>query len=393
MTRTRFLYVFLLCLTITLPACSGGAVVFAPTEAPPDLSPLLYQHPSGAFALAAPRNWAVHEQNTTTLASAAFSRPGDDEPSLLVAVVQPAGVENDSQAFSNLIQQYQTQVRADVERYTEQDRQAMGDGSWRMTGLRRSAAGETQQVNTFIQRAGPLLAIIDVIVSDASTLGELQAVANTLSLNADAPLQPSPLTTLNSASGMALAALHVATWTTAEGVFFISGEIANTGPTTVAGLPVEATLRTADGLNVGEAVDVVMGHGIPPGGFAPFSLRFGQGQPAMSQTFELRLGDAWQPVEIRLAAPEMLSWTDESVLEGGRLTITGVITNESDQPVREPRAVATVFDASQMVIAAGFAPAELGALAPGESTRYVVSIPEIGGQPANYIVYAQGLLD
>ena len=393
MTRTRYLTLLLVFLAVTLPACSGGAVVFAPTEAPPDLSPLPYQHPSGAFTLTVPRNWAVHEQNTTTLAGAAFSRPGDDEPALRVAVVAPSGVEDDSQAFSQLIQQYQTQVRADVERYTEQDRQAMGDGSWRMTGLRRTAGGETQQVNTFIQRAGPLLAIIDIIVPDANRRDEIQSIVNTFSLSSEAPLQPSPLTTLNSASGTTLAALHVATWTTAEGVFFVTGEVANYGVAPVAGLPVQATLRTAEGLNVGEAADTVMGHGIPPGGFAPFSLRFGQGQPAMSRSFELRLGADWQPAPATLAGPEVLSWTDESVLEGGRLTISGTVTNIGGQTVRAPRAVATVFDVAQTVIAAGFAPADAETLASGETARYVVGIPEIGGQPANYIVYVQGLLD
>src|SRR5690606_26997946 len=105
----------------------------------------------------------------------------------------------------------------DIERYTESDRLAMGDGSWRMTGLRRTAAGETQQVNTFIQRAGSLFAIMDVIVSDATSLAEIQAVVNSFSLNADAPLEPSPLTTLNSAGATALSVLHLANWTTPEG--------------------------------------------------------------------------------------------------------------------------------------------------------------------------------
>jgi hypothetical protein len=393
MTRTHLLHVIVFFLAVTLPACSGGAVVFAPTEAPPDLSPVVYTHPSGAFTLTVPRPWAIHEQNTTTLASAAFSRPGEDEPALLVAVVAPAGVDADPQAFSNLIQQYQTQVRADVERYSEQDRQAMGDGSWRVTGLRRTAAGETEQVNTFIQRAGPLFAIMDVIVPDASRQAEIQSVVNTFALHPDAPLQPSPLTTLNSASGTTLAALHVATWATAGGVFFVTGEVANYGAAPVAGLPVQVTLRTADGLNVAEAADVVMGHGIPPGGFAPFSLRFGQGQPAMSRHFDLRLGAGWQPVAVALAGAEVLSWTDDSVFEEGRLTISGTVTNIGGQTVREPRAVATVFDVAQTVIAAGYAPADAASLAPGETARYVVGIPEIGGQPANYIVYVQGLLD
>jgi hypothetical protein len=390
----RITVIFLICLSITLSACSGGAVVFAPTAPPPDLSPLRYQHPSGAFSLVVPRQWAVHEQNTTTLASASFSRPGEDEPVLLVSVVNPSGVQADSQGFAQLIQQYQSQVRPDIERYTESNRQAMGDGSWRMTGLRRTAAGQTQQVNTFIQREGALLAIMDVIVSDVSPLDDVLTVINTFSFNADvASLQPAPLTTLNSASRAALSLLHVSAWTTPNGVFFVTGEVANYGPTVAASLPVQVTLRTADGLNVAEAADTVMGHGILPGGFAPFSLRFGQGQPAMSTSYEVRLGAGWEAPNVRLTDPSMMTWTDESVYQDGLLSISGTITNMSDQPIREPRAVATVFDSAQNVIAAGFDVADAPVLAPGESTRYGIGIPEIGGEPANYIVYVQGLLE
>jgi hypothetical protein len=393
MTLTRPLHFFVFCLFITLTGCAGGAVVFAPTEAPPDVSPLRYQHPSGTFQLNVPRRWAVHEQNTTTLASAAFSRPGEDSPVVMVSVVSPIA-SDDSQAFAQLIQQYQTQVRADVERYTEQNRQAMGDGSWRMTGLRRTATGETQQVNTFIQRNDSLFAIMDVIVSDASGWDELQGIVNSFSLNREAALQPAPLTTLNSAGATALAVLHVSTWQTRDGVFFVTGEVANTGAEPALGLPVVVTLRSPDGLNVGEATDTVMGHGIPPGGFAPFSLRFGQGQPALASTYEIRLGDGWTPgADAVLAPSDTLSWTDESAYADGLLTISGTVTNASDRLVRAPLAVATVFDAAQNVIAGGYAPAETDALAPGESARFVVGIPEIGGTPANYILYVQGLAD
>jgi hypothetical protein len=40
----------------------------------------------------------------------------------------------------------------------------MGDGSWRLTGLRTSIGGSVQQVNTFIERAGSLVGVVDVIV-------------------------------------------------------------------------------------------------------------------------------------------------------------------------------------------------------------------------------------
>jgi len=49
-------------------ACQNNAVVFAPTPAPEDLSPLRYEHPGGAFTVDVPREWSVFTQNTAQLA-------------------------------------------------------------------------------------------------------------------------------------------------------------------------------------------------------------------------------------------------------------------------------------------------------------------------------------
>src|SRR5262245_46398972 len=122
-------------LMLILAGCSGGAVVFAPTQPPPDLSPLLYTHPGGAFTVSLPRNWSVYEQNTTILASAAFAEPGSNESLIRFAVVN-LGRPLDSTLLADLLDRYQTVIRPDADHYTEVDRQAMGDGSWRLSGLR-----------------------------------------------------------------------------------------------------------------------------------------------------------------------------------------------------------------------------------------------------------------
>jgi len=126
-----------------LAGCSGGAVVFAPTPLPPDFSPLLYTHPSGAFTVALPRNWSVYEQYTTVLAAAAFSAPGANEPALRFAVIN-TGQPVSSSFLGDFLDRYQKQIRPDAVDYAEVSRQAMGDGSWRLTGLRHTAGGKTQ---------------------------------------------------------------------------------------------------------------------------------------------------------------------------------------------------------------------------------------------------------
>ncbi len=381
-----------LLLPFLLAACSGGAVVFAPTPPPPDLSPLPYQHPGGVFSVAVPRNWSVYVQNTTALAAAAFTAPGEDEAALRFAVIN-LGERLDSASFGALIDTYQREVRPDAGRYSEISRQAMGDGSWRLTGLRHDL-GITQQINTFIQQTGPFLGIIEVLLPDTpARQSEYETIVNTFAINAAANLQTAEASALAFATPGGLELLHVAAWSTASGVFFITGEVANTSSSWVVDVPVRAVLVSADGLPVVEAVDSVMGHGIPPGGFAPFSLRFGGGQPALTTTYQLSLGgDGWTPSSEPVPFIQGdLTWTDESSVNAdGRLTITGTVLNSGSQTIRDIRAVVSVFDAAQQVIAAGFADVSPG-LPPGSASDYQIIVPEIGGQPVNYILNVQGL--
>lgn len=387
----RALCSLLLTLTASLTACSGGAVVFAPTAAPPDASPARYAHPSGAFTIDVPRLWPVYEQYTTNLASASFSPPGSSGP-LLTASVISLGQPIDTDTFISLIDRYQAQVRPDLGSYSEQHREALGDGSWRVTGLRLSAGGDTEQVNTFLTRQGSLFAVLDVVVPAQPELAAaLQAAVNTLRLPESTALLPADLTTLASARPLPLSIVHVATWSTADGVFFITGEVANYGTETLTDVPIEAALLTPDGLSAAGAVDQVMGHGLPPGGFAPFSLRFGQGQPSLAQRFSLRLGGPdWQNAPGRTVyGADVLRWTDQSAFDAqGRLTVTGTVESSARAEVYNVRAVLTVFDSRQRVIGAAWADVA-PQLVPGASADFALTVPDLGGEPVNYIVTVQ----
>ncbi len=379
---------------LLLAGCSGGAVVFAPTPPPPETTPLRYDHPSGAFSVDIPRQWALYEQNTTTLATAAFSAPGDDQPPLLFAVIN-LGRDLSSSDFGDIINLYQTQVRSDTGHYVEQSREAMGDGSWRMTGLRSGAGGDTEEVNTFLQYAGSFVGLVEVVLpADQSQLPQLQAAINTFTLHPKAELQPTDLTTLAYAKDSNLGILHVSTWSTDQGVFFVTGEVANYGLTTAANVPVGVNLQSADGLTVTGAVDQVMGYGIPPGGFAPFSLRFGQGQPALATSYSLAIGGHdWNLADnpVVLGQNEM-NWTDTSHFDDlHRLVISGTVTNISTNTIHNPRVTVTVFNADQNVIAAGFTAIDPADFTAGATAKFEITLPDIGGDPQNYIVNVQGL--
>jgi hypothetical protein len=391
---------FFIVLFVTMPflgACEGGAVVFAPTPLPPDQSPARYEHPSRAFSLVAPRMWAVYTQNVATLASASFTPDGESAPMLRVSVVRLPSTPDTAQ-FAALIDQYQSQVRADVARYTEQGRSAMGDGSWRMGGIRQSVGGEAQQINTFIQRNGDLFAVMEVVLppnnpSAAQRLAELQGVLNSIRLDTAAALAVSDLSTLASAQDTALQIARAYTWVTAQGVLFVSGEVRNGGSTTATATRVRAVLIGADGREVAEAVDLVMGYGIAPNGFAPFSLRFGQGQPVGVVRYRLEIIQ-----DEAIAAPSTiysgneLTWTDDAVFTAdGILAISGTVANTSGQTIRNPRAVVTVFDRDGNVVAAAYNDLITTTLAPNDTAPYSLLIAERGGDMVNYLVQIQAV--
>jgi hypothetical protein len=389
MSRLLFLLIFV------LSGCGSGAVVFAPTPLPPDLSPLRYEHPGGAFTISIPRHWSVYTQNTATLASSSFTPPSAAYPALTAAVIN-TGRALAPTGLGDVMNEYQTLHRPDLSDYIEQDRQAMGDGSWRLTGIRTLPGGMREQVNTFIQQAGTFIGILDVIIpNDATRQVELQNAINTFEINLASNLQPTELSTLGFVRRGQLEVVNVASWTNPQGVFFVTGEVANFGNTPVGDVPVRAQLLAADGSSIIEAVDVVMGYSIPPGGFAPFSLRFGQGHPPAAQTYQVMLGaDGWTPTERLIYGAGTLEWTEASTFTPeNHLLITGMITNNGGGTAYRPLAVVTVFDAQQNVVGAWFTAVAGERIAPGESVPYEVRVMEIGGQAEHYILEIQALTE
>jgi hypothetical protein len=382
-------------MALLLGACgSGDAVVFAPTPLPPDQSPVVYTHPGGVFTVEVPRRWAVHEQYTTQLASASFTPPGGDEPLLRVSALR-LDEETARLPLADVLDRYQVQARPDAERYTETDRAPMGDGSWRLSGYREGPGGRRQALNTFIELDGGMMAVTDILLpADATALAALEAAANTVRLTPPGTLEAAPLGAFTAARSADLGIVHTAAWTTPDGVFYLTGEIANAGSTAVGDVPVEVGLYDATGAWLGGAADRVMGYVIPPGGYAPFSLRFGAGQPEAAREFRVRVGGPeWTPEPaVSVVGAEGLTWTDSATFEAGnQLTVSGEVSNSGAALVNEVRVVVTVFSAAQEVVGAAWATLQPPALGPGESAPYRFVFNELGGVAVNYIVQVQGL--
>ena len=136
-----------------------------------------------------------------------------------------------------------------------------------------------------------------------------------------------------------------------------------------------------------------MGYAIESGGFAPFSLRFGQGQPVNASRYTVSLGsESYSPIETEVIGFPVLQWEDATqTTNDGAIFITGTVTNTGDEGVLSPRAIATLFDDTGRVIGAAFADADTTELPAGEVANFNVLISEVGGNPSNYVVNVQAL--
>lgn len=395
MTTKQKFYASVFMMIVWLAGCTGGGTVrFAPTPLPPELNPTTYQHPSGAFTVVLPPNWSIFSQNLTTLASTSFAAPNSAMPTIRVAVVN-LGEEIQANDMGEILLQYQTQIRADVDRYTEQDQESFGDGSWRLTGLRTLAGGNTQQINTFIGRAGSLLSVIEVTLpQNAALRADVQRIINTFQLNADADLPPADISALSVSADSPLEVINVSTWVTADGVLYVTGEVTNHSSDPVSRIPIRALQIDAEGNGIAEAVDVVMGYTLYPETFLPFSLRFGQGQVEGAVKYGVIVGaDDWNAdAVLTILDEDNFDWTDESNFnESGQLFINGDITNTSLEDAKDTKIIVTVFNDQQEVIASAFHDVQPAILSGRETTDYSILIPDVGGTPATYILTVQAL--
>lgn len=383
----------LLFLIVILAGCQSGAVVFAPTSVPPELAPTQYSHPSNAFSVLVPRTWSLYEQQNALFAGASFSPPESDTVLLTIAVVK-LGQEVTLDDLGTLMDEYQAQVRPDLSRYTEQSREAMGDGSWRITGLRASPAGVPVQVNTFIERRGQLVGVIDMVVSsEAAITAQVQRIINTFEMNTSNSLPVGGLSLLSGIGQAQIEIVNLNTWTTSAGVFFVTGEVANNTTRFIPDIPIRAELLNEFGETMVDAVDFAMGYAVEPGGFAPFSIRFGEGRPTGAISYRVTLGnEAYTIAEANIVASPNLTWIDETEFsEQGDLFITGQVTNVGGEDAIDARAVVTVFDDVGRVIGTGFADTFSNVLSVDETANFSVLIDDIGGNAANYVVNVQAL--
>ncbi len=377
-----------LVLVLVLTACGMESLQPA-TEPHPTRQ---YWHPSGVFTLPLPTSWLVGDLSDGAGLLVTFAPPGASQVQLTIYSVR-LGETMDDSAFAAAIDTYLDAPHNDT--LSTVERTAMGDGSWRVSGIRH-VRNESHPVNVFLQRDGAFFSALEVVIPtyDDLTNAILEMAINGYEVNQEAgwpvgAVDAVPAMNENymvSAGNLAFSGL--ATWVDGDGRFHVTGRIANHAPYPLEQVAVRATLYDFSGLVLGEQVSPVPGTVLLDGEYVPFDVRFDSGRPIAVTRFGLQAEAVQADASLRtFVGPGSFDWEDRAEYDDeGRLHIQGTVWNAGDAAVYNTTGVITVFDAQNQVI--GYVIAEIapGALGPGESMRFDTPLDEVGGNPARYLL-------
>ncbi len=393
-----------LLLMAVLSGCDTSPVVVVATPVPLDSAFHTYRHPSGVFSLRLPPDWSVRDVSQGDAVRVEFSPPGNSGLPLTVYVVNTGNVI-DSASLLDAINRYQATVNGNASVYSEISRNAQGDGSWRLVGVRQTPIGP-RQLNTFLQADKSFLSAIEIDVTGATDamLQTLRAIVNTFRVDPTAVINASSIQApadsgKTSASGV-LVFDGLYTWTNAQGAFVINGEITNRSGGPLEAVRITATLYDAQNNALVAQDDVVSVEVFQNQAKAPFSIHFRSGKPSQAVRYELQTAarNAEYALSTYLGDDKFIHGNDKATYNAsGYLTVVGDVVNTTDTVAHFVKVTVTVFDDQQRVVATDstFAskPDAKPDLLPHDAGHFEVIFYELGGNAARYVISVEGKTD
>ncbi len=384
---------------LALAACNPTPVVVVATPIPPDVSFHTYKHPSGVFSLRLPADWSVRDVSRDNTIRVEFSPPGNTGLPMTVYVVN-TGQTLDTTSFLDAITKYQSVVNGDSKAYSEVSRAAQGDGSWRLVGVRQTGIGP-RQLNTFLQADKSFLSAIEFDITGASDqmLQTMRSIVNTFRVDSSAVVNASdiqgPEAGVNTSSGV-LVFNDLFTWTNSQGAFIINGQVTNTSGGPLEAIRVTATLFDAQNNVLATQGNVIPVELVDNEGIAPFTIQFNKGKPSQAVRYELeaagRSGE--YAVQAHLGDDKFIRGNDKaSYNSAGFLVIEGDVVNKTQGPAHFVKAIVTVYDEQQRVVATDNTFISKRDLLPGESAHFAVQFAELGGNAIRYVISIEGKSD
>jgi hypothetical protein len=384
-------------LVSALSACDASPVVVVATPVPPDARFHTYRHPSGVFSLRLPADWSVRDLSHGDVIRVEFSPPGNTGLPMTVYVLN-TGAPLDAASFLDAINRYQAVINGDSSVYTEMSRNAQGDGSWRLVGVRQTPIGP-RQLNTFLQANQSFLSAIEVDLTDASEadLQTLRAIVNTYRVDPTAVIGASSIQAPEDAGAGAssgiLAFSGMYSWTDTQGVFIINGQVTNQSGRPLEGIRVTAILYDAQNNALVDQANVVPVEVLADKAQAAFSIHFRNGKPSQAVRYELQAvaRNAEYALSTHLGDDSFLRGNEKAVYNAsGFLTIVGDVVNKTQGIAHFVKVTAIVYDEQQRVVATDSAFLSKPDLQPGDTGHFEITLYEMGGSAARYVVSVEG---
>ena len=398
MSKTiQILSLFGILIALLLSGCQTGAVVVVATPIPRDASFRTYRHPSGVFSLRLPPDWSVRDVSRNDAIRVEFSPPNNTGLPMTVYIVNTGSVL-DASSLLKEIDSYQTTVNGDATLYKEVSRNAQGDGSWRLTGVRQTPIGP-RQLNTFLQADKSFFSAIETDITglNDSAMQTLQVVINTFRVDPTVNLQAANLQPLLGASVVTSSGVLVFgglySWTNSQGVFIVNGIVTNMSGGSLEAVRITAVLLDAQDNVLSEQANVLPGEVLEDKATSPFSISFRNGKPSQAVRYELRgvARNAEFAVKTYLGQGNFLLANDKaSYNAGGLLTVEGDVVNKTQALAKFVRATVTIFDEQSRVIATDSVFLSKPDLLPGEPSHFAVTFYEIGGNVNRYVIAIEG---
>ncbi|MBE7511762.1 MAG: DUF3426 domain-containing protein [Anaerolineales bacterium] len=380
-----------------LAGCGTGTAVQVATPIPPDANFRTYRHPSGVFSLRLPPDWAVRDVSHGGVIHVEFSASGSAGLPVAVYIVN-TGTVLSAAALLDSMDRFLVLINPKPDSYHELSRNAQGDGSWRVVGVRQTPIG-ARTLNTFFQANGAYLAALEADISDleGGAMATLRAVINTLRIDPSAVITASDLRAVVEGGSVDTPGVlrfdNLYAWTTPTGEYVINGVVTNTGTTPLEAIRITALLFDASNTVLETASNVVATEIVPAGGTAPFSIRFRNGRPTQAVRYELQGAGRYAEYAVSsyLGDDQFIRGNDRaSYNANGHLVIVADVVNRTQQAAYFVKAIVTVFDDASQVIAADSVFLNKAALLPGEVGRFEITFPELGGSALRYTITVEG---
>jgi hypothetical protein len=389
----------LFCTLITLvaAACDTSPVVVVATPVPLDARFRTYRHPSGVFKLRLPSDWSVRDLSHGDTIRVEFSPPGNAGLPMTVYVVN-TGTVLDAASLLDAINRYQAALNGDSSVYHEVSRNAQGDGSWRLAGVRQTPIGP-RLLNTFLQADKAFLSAIEVDLTDANDAMQqtLRAIINTYRVDPTVVIGASqiqaPEGTGGNVSSGVLAFGGLYTWTNPQGAFIVNGEVTNQSGGPLEGIRITAILYDAQNNALVEQANVIPLEVLDDRAKAPFSIHFRNGKPSQAVRYELQAAarNAEYAISTHLGDDSFIRGNDKAQYNAnGYLTVGGDVVNKTQGPARYIKATVTLYNEQQQVVATDNAFLSKPELLPGETSHFEVTFYEVGGNAARYVITIEG---